>query len=492
MDKKKQGDAEHEKLLKDLEKFDKKYDDSTTAPKGEAIAIRVDKDEMKVYVTVAPPLDSGEEVNKEKVIEEMKRIGVVHGIDNDAINDVFTYGSYNVEVVVAKGTPPSDGTNARIEYKFDTSASADKKVEFKADEFGNVDFKQMNMISSVNEGDLLAVKIPAVPGEEGMTCMGTKLPAVMGRDVPLPIGGNVKATDDGLGVVATISGQPVLKEGKIFASAMYEIKGDVSYKTGNIDFKGSVVITGNVQSGFIVKATDDIEIHGNIEKAYIEAGGDVRIKGGLYGAGEGKIVAGGSVTLRSADSGIVEADLNIIIAQQSRSSILMAGNDIILNNTKGSITGGKATCGHFFDVTNIGSPSFTETTIEVGVNPKIKSVLDGIAKGLEEHKIQFEKVQANIKTLKGKGSQISDKEKEILGKLVPAFHKLRSTIEADTAKLAFLKEKLDKLTAGRCKVRNKTFPGVKFFSTNSSMAVRTEINHSSFYEQNEQIIVGPY
>ncbi len=489
-DRKKDSVPEHEAILKDLEKFDQKYSESMKPPSDEPIAIRVSEDEMKVYVTVQPPMDASVELNKNTVIEELKKIGVSYGIDEAAIDDVFTFGTYNVEVVVAKGTPPSDGVSARIEYKFRTSD--DEKVEVKADEFGNVDHRERSLIQSVEEGALLATKIPSIPGQEGMTCLGKKMPAKEGRDVSLPIGENVKATDDGLGVLATLSGQPVLRDGKISISAVYEVKGDVNYKTGNVNFKGTVIITGNVLSDFVVNASEDVEIYGNIEKAFIQAGGDVRVRGGMYGSNEGKVLAGGSISIRSVESGILEAARNITLSQSARSSTLMAGEDIIVSNPKGSITGGRAVCGHHFDLANLGSPSFTETIIEIGMNPKIKEVYDDLNKKLEDHKVQLEKVTNNIKTLKAKSDHLNEKEQELLKKLVPAFHKLRADIEADTAKVGFLREKMDKLSAGKCRVRGKTYPGVKIYSRNSTMAVRSEVNHSSFYDQNEQIIVGPY
>ncbi|MFA6451296.1 MAG: FapA family protein, partial [bacterium] len=124
--------------------------------------------------------------------------------------------------------------------------------------------------------------------------------------------------------------------------------------------------------------------------------------------------------------------------------------------------------------------------------PKIKQVYDELQKKLEDHKTQLEKVTNNIKSLKSRADHLNEKEQDLLKRLVPAFHKLRSDIESDTAKVGFLKEKMDKLTSGRCRVRGKTYPGVKIISQNSSMVVRSEVNHSSFYEQNEQIIVGPY
>lgn len=62
-------------------------------------------------------------------------------------------------------------------------------------------------------------------------------------DFPLPSGG-------------TIAGQPFLKETAVFIEPVYTIKGDIDYSVGNIDFKGSVRIGGNVVAGFSIKATE--------------------------------------------------------------------------------------------------------------------------------------------------------------------------------------------------------------------------------------------
>lgn len=485
-------------ILKDLENFDKKLGGDepakrSAAPAGPPIAVRVSEDKTKAYAKVQPPMESGADVTREAVIAELKKKGVVHGVDESAIDEIFEYGTYNVDVVVAKYTPPSDGTPAKIEYKFEVGDA--KKTEMQEDEHGNVDHKALNLITSVEEGVLLAVKVAAVPGKEGTTVTGEMLPAVQGRDIPLPLGENVKGTDDGLGIVATLSGQPVVRDGKVSVSAVYNISGDVSYKTGNVDFNGTVVITGNVQSDFMVKATGNIEIHGNIDKALIEAGGDVKVRGGLYGAGEGKIIAKGSVWIRSVDMGTVEAGESINIGQQARMSTLMAGDSIILKNSKGSIVGGKVTAANEIDVSNLGSPSFTETMVEVGMNPKLKQAHDELDKRLQEHKDQFEKISLHIKTIKTYEKQrgsMTDKEKEVMKKLVPAYHKFKAAIEADNAKLFYLQDRMKQMLRGKAKVYGVTYTGVKFYTLNASMAIKKEINHSSFYEQNEQIVVGPY
>ncbi|MCK5845688.1 MAG: DUF342 domain-containing protein, partial [Victivallales bacterium] len=245
-------DSIEDQILKDLDAMDtgespgQVEEDSS----GDPVVIRISKDKMKAYAKVMPPLDSGHETDKSHVTEKLITASVSFGIDEEAIDEIFTYGQYNVEVVVAKGKHPSDGKSARIDYKFETSEN--RKVKLEQDEQGNVDHRKVNLIASVEPGTLLAVKIPAVLGETGMTVTGKELPAVEGKDVPLPLGEHVKAMENDTCVVSEIAGQPVLRNERVSVSAVYEVKGDVNYKTGNINFSDTVIVTGNVLSDFEV------------------------------------------------------------------------------------------------------------------------------------------------------------------------------------------------------------------------------------------------
>lgn len=477
-------------ILKEIENFDTGHGAGAVADGPSSISIRVSEDKMRAFATVVP--GSGG-LSHDDVVQALNNHRVTHGINDQAIDEIFSYGTYNVEVEVAHGTPPTPGLSSRIEYKFETNA--DKKKEIVEDEHGNVDHKASRQIDSVEEGALLALKIPAQPGTEGKTVYGETIPVQQGSDAPLPLGANTKATEDGMGIEATIAGLPILKDGKVCVSAVLTIKGDIDYKSGNVDFDGSVVVTGNVNSDFTVKAGGNIEIGGNIDKATIHAGGDVKVRGGMYGAGSGTITAGGSIWIRSVDSGILEAHGSIIISQQARMSTLIAEEDIILSNSKGGIVGGKATAARDFDVTNLGSTSFTETTIEIGINSRLKKVRDTLEAQIKNNKDQLEKITAHIKTIRHGEQQrgsLTDKEKELMKKLVPMFHQLKASIEQGTAKLKFVDEKISMLGKGKAKVRGTVYPGVKIVTVHSNMPVRKEIKFSSFYEQNEQVIVGPY
>ena len=105
-------------------------------------------------------------------------------------------------------------------------------------------------------------------------------------------GRNYSLAGDELSVTAAMDGQPILKGKVIFVESVFIVQENVDYSVGNINFKGSVKVLGNVISGFSIKATDNIEIESVVEDRFRETGRDIFVKGGVLGANKGSIKAG--------------------------------------------------------------------------------------------------------------------------------------------------------------------------------------------------------
>jgi len=158
-----------------------------------------------------------------------------------------------------------------------------------------VSFKDLDLVENVVAGQLLATKTKAAEGTPGRTVTNRILEAKDGNDIPLNPGKNTELSSDGMSVIASINGQVTLLNNKIHVDPIYEVKGDVDIHTGNILFPGTVIVKGNVEDGFSIKAAGDIEIMGSVGKCLIDAEGDVYIKQGIMGKLGGTIKAGGSV-----------------------------------------------------------------------------------------------------------------------------------------------------------------------------------------------------
>ena len=145
--------------------------------------------------------------------------------------------------------------DARIEYKFETDRT---NLKLKETANGQVDFKELNLIQNVVAGQPLAVKILAQRGKGGKTITGRYLEARNGKDIPIPLGQNTVLDKDGRTVLAEKSGHVMLMADKITVEEVYEVPG-VNIKTGNITYMGTVVCRGNVDDGFNIKASGNIE-----------------------------------------------------------------------------------------------------------------------------------------------------------------------------------------------------------------------------------------
>src|SRR5690606_32591089 len=104
-------------------------------------------------------------------------------------------------------------------------------------------------------GQLVATLVPPQAGKGGVGVNNEPLPPIFGKPARFKIGKNVVLNQEGNALYAAIDGLISLTEdGKVNVFPVYEVKGDVDYSVGNIDFVGTVVIRGNVLTGFKVKA----------------------------------------------------------------------------------------------------------------------------------------------------------------------------------------------------------------------------------------------
>lgn len=181
------------------------------------------------------------------------------------------------------------GTDGRVMLTVDLEE--DRKPLEKAD--GKVDYKDLVRLRNVLKGKLIAKIIPAQPGKLGMTVTGDELAFKAGKEAHFKIGKNVLIDNDGTSMYAAIDGLVTLTDnGKINVFPVYEVNGDVDYSTGNIDFVGTVVIRGNVLSGFTVKSAGDIRVVGGVEGAELISGGSIEITGGIIGYNKVKLLLG--------------------------------------------------------------------------------------------------------------------------------------------------------------------------------------------------------
>ena len=453
------------------------------------LKIDISKDERGVTVFLIPP-KGGKMLTIENIKEELATMGVAYGVDYNKIKEVVTREMFETLVHVASGLLPVNGENGRIKYYFDINRDLKPKML----EDGTADYHDLGLVINVKKGELLAEIIPPTKGIPGKTVTGKIIPAKDGKEARIRTGKNVIISEDGYKLYAWIDGQPVLYDRKLSVLPILEIKGDVGPATGNIEFLGSIVVLGNVKSGFAIKANGDLQVNGIVEAAEIEAGGNIIIKRGVQGQGKGILKAGQDFKARYIENTTVEAGENINIAEASMHSCLLAGKNIKLDGKKGLIVGGTAKAGEKLAAKIIGSPMSTYTEIEVGINPTLKMNHQNICNKLKDLEMDLHKInqaQGVLERLKEKDLLTHDKQ-VLLDKLILT----KSSLMEQQSELMEEKEKLHLMISHSSRASisasNVCYSGVNIIIGNASLKVRDKINHVTFYNYEGQIKFGPY
>lgn len=230
----------------------------------------------------------------QQIVNELKALGIQQGIVFPAIKKV-TEVTKPYELIVARGKLPIEGTNGDVEIHIDID-------DCEPDELEKVDFRELNAIATVKEGQIIATHIRPTEGQTGKNLLGKTIGVKPVRDVLLRLGKNVKLINEN--VVATTSGRPSVdrrdKLVKIEVNHEFHHPGEVNLESGNIRFEGDVRIGGNVQPSMFVGATGSITIGGTVSKATIHSVKSAIIRGNILSStvsvGEQEVLISNLVT----------------------------------------------------------------------------------------------------------------------------------------------------------------------------------------------------
>ncbi len=468
----------------------------TANPDNDSTAsVELSDDEMHAYVSIVQPRKSGRSLEYNDIVAYLNDEGVTYGIQDDKVAQLLDDEIYNQPFEVATGDKPEHGEDARIEYKFRTGAEKHRPTVKDGE---RVDYHDLDIVENVTAGQLLAIKVLATMGEPGRTVTNKRLEAREGKDIPFAGGRNTKLSDDGLKLYAEINGQVSITKGIINVEPIYEVKGDVGLETGNITFVGTVLVRGNVEDGFSIKAAGNIDIRGTVGKAHLEAEGDVIIKQGLAGKDEAVIIAGGNIHAKFIEHAKkVESGQDIIIiAGIMHSSVDAAARVICHGGRRAMIVGGRVRAGEEVNAKQIGSPSYTETEIEVGFDPKTRQNLTDLEKERNAGKEKMHELAVNINTLeshKRGGAGITEDREELLQQMKEEKVQLEERLFEVEEQIAELKSYLNVLEErGKVCVQDVVHPGTKITVKNAFLNVRDNFKYVSFIQEGGNIKVLPY
>ncbi len=460
-----------------------------------SMTVEITEDEMKAFAHFVPPRFFGRHMELEDVVDSLKRAGVVVGINEDRIGQYLEKMEYAHPLTAAEGQPPRHGKDASVDYKVKVDKTS---INLAEDERGQVDFKNLDILENVVVGQVLAVKIPAQEGIPGRTVTNRVLPARSGKDLPMRYGKGTILSEDGMELTAEINGQVVFQVGKIMVEPVFFVKGDVSFETGNIVFLGSVVVGGSVQDNFVVKAAGNIEVKGSVQKAFLEAEGDIIIRQGIMGREEAKIEStGGSIFANFVQSANCYAEKDIIVSEGILHSRADAGNRILCHGRRARIVGGVIRAGEEVNARVIGSDSFTRTEVRVGINPKVLQQVSDLETLKQQGGDELEKIRKDVTTLTvlktNSGGRLPQEKEELLQKLSQQKQKVETRFAEVNLELEELKAYLGMLEQkGKVGAEETVFPGVEIYIKDRRYPVKDPYNYIKFTLEGGEIRLSEY
>lgn len=435
------------------------------------------EDNMSVTARFFPASDTGSKMEVKEFLNDLTFRQIRFGVQEDRIREAFEKEEYCTDIVVAQGMPPKQGKDAFIEYFFNTDPHARPTMK----EDGSVDFFNLNTINHCKAGYVLAKLTPAVPGQDGMTVLGTRIKPKEVKHLKLRFGKNIDISADMLVLTSKVSGHAALVEGQVFVSDVLSVE-NVDNSTGNIEYEGSVEVHGNVQSNFSVKAQGNIVVNGLVEGAHLEAGGDIIIARGMAGMSKGEIKAKGNIVAKFFENATAVAG-GYITTESILHSRVSAGSEITVGGKRGFITGGNVVAAKQIKVKTLGSSMGASTTVEVGADPGIKQELVQLQKDVAEVTKQIKSMEpiiASYAMKRKQGVQLGPDQLQYLSTLIKAREKKQQELAELNGRLGSLEEIVEQQGEAQVVVTGEVFPGTKIVIGDVSMLVQSSMTYCKF------------
>jgi len=369
--------------------------------------------------------------------------GVVFGQDWNTLAKVLRDEIYDEPVLIASAQPPVDGDPARIREVIRVDPDA---RPFELDN-GKVDFRTLDNIQQVNEGDVISLRIPPTAGTDGKDLFGSPIKAAKGEDKLLPRGSYTVITPEGTELRAGCAGYLYREGANIAVGKLFVVSGDVNFKSGNIKYSGDVLVRGSVLSQFRVEAQGDITIDGCVEGAVvISETGSIHINQGIFGKGQAMVKAAKNIETAMAQDCRIEAEGTLTFSKYIRESQMQA-KEIIATKPDAIINNCEILIYEKLHCARVGTPQGGVTkvrVIDLG-EEKLMAKFEELSEATVKMKVELEEIQRQLKTMQAILKQtptISDGSRKKLQAMLLQHESARSRLEITTKRRESLNDQM--------------------------------------------------
>ena len=401
--------------------------------------MRVNEERLKLFIEARPGPEPGaitfqdiDDLLPPEIDRTMLHPGVLA-----EVAAIVSRGEHATERRIAKGRPPEHGEDGKLLLVVKKFGSP---REVQIDQRGFVDYSHLHLFDNVEPGKVVARLYPPHIGKPGVDAFGKPIASRVGQPKKISHDKTIErrsvqsenSTFEEL--VATGYGYLEEDSGKLSIKPELIVRDNLDLRYGNLDFVGSIRVSGDVQPGFKVSADRGIEVSGAVQSGcvLICKSGDIKI----HFADDAQIIGTGRITLDVAQRVRAEAGGVIEIKKQARECELRSATAIEAAGAQ--IVGGACYVVYGLTVRELGNETGISTIVNLSSRAETTAEYSRLAASLQSHEQVKKLLEGHLGPYAHQHSRIQLLKPDHRAKMEKLLKKLR---EVESSRLALLDRK---------------------------------------------------
>ena len=450
----------------------------------ECINLEIAKDAMAAFIIVDingvslrdySPTMIYNVITNSKLSEDLVNFSLIKDIVDEVskkkkevvpINQIQNPDDNLVKRQVATGIPIVHGLDGWVKFYHPHN----QRVVIKDD--GSADFRNLEKFISIKKDEKIATLFAGVPGTPGKDVYGAVLNPPAIKRPKITIGANIITTNVSspeepekiyIEYTSACNGVLFSTDESVTVSPELRIDQSVGLATGNVNYNGTVNVTGSIEEGSKVECLGSLNVGENLESSDITVGKDLFVKGGIKAKAKGLVKIAGSVKAKFIENSILEIGGDLVIEGYILNSKIFCLGSVVLTGATSAILGSEIIVMGGLSTYNLGSNAGIDVVIELGAhfqNERLFIEYQSKVKASEKEMVNIvpQVQQANnlIKQLRGK---LDDEKKKKFTELFELYKQKSAHHKLVTEKFEELKTSRFNQEQINIVVKGAAYPG---------------------------------
>jgi len=424
-----------------------------------------------VTLDLEPAIGQGKAVTTAMIVEQLKRMGAVKGVNIAAIKKAVDQqhdGAVRRGLCIARGRLPRPGKAGYVEVYCRAGPEAEPGVYQ-----GLASVPEHGAERVCRAGDRIARCHPPEPGEPGFNVMGELIQPEAVASESFEPGENAHAEGDEL--IADADGTIDITGQRIGVRRVLMINRDVVGKEQQVYFDGDITVDGSARGGCAITATGDVTVKGTVGDAQIKSThGSVYLNQGVAGQHKAKIAAARDIFARFVENAELQAGHNIELDTGSMHANMSAGHEFICDSSRGQVLGGVLIAGQCVRVKQLGNQNGVATTVMCGYSPRQLQQRSEIALKIAAGKnrlADLNEAAEGIRRMAGDIQRLSGDNQAVFAKLLQAILLTRRQLDDLEARSRQIEEDPDRPENAQVRASSMIHPGVECWIGAARLAI---------------------